>query len=177
MRNELTVDQIKNSVEYKWRRYQFIIYIITWLAMAVIMFGVPLLLLCISKNHDTFIDGVKIWAGVVGFMALLFAPYAVFSYSKMRYILNNYQYFNAYEVVLDKVSTSYLYRGAVYYTVSVVNSEGVLKTVNTNPYFSDLPLSKFKCGNYNNKKVVGLYDEEKEKFYIVNLVDEVPTNC
>ena len=41
----------------------------------------------------------------------------------MRYLLKNYQKFNSYEIVLDKVSTSYAYSGAVYYTITI-NEEG-----------------------------------------------------
>jgi hypothetical protein len=71
--------------------------------------------------------------------------------------------------MLDNVDTSHAYRGAVYYTVTI-NDEGVTRKVSTNPYFSSGFFEKFALQDYNNKKVVGLYDDQADKFYIVKKV-------
>ena len=70
--------------------------------------------------------------------------------------------------MLDRVNNSFLYRGASYYTVAIIHN-GTKKYVDTNPYFQTY-FSPYKFEYYNNKKVIGLYDANKEKFYIVNKV-------
>ena len=87
----------------------------------------------------------------------------------MRYLLKHYNKFNAYEVVLDNVSTSYWYRGNIYYTVSIIDN-GRRVGADTNPCFSNMVFSKFEPKDFNNKKVVGLYDSQMEKFYIIKRV-------
>ena len=87
----------------------------------------------------------------------------------MLYILKHYTMFNSYEVMLDNVSTSYAYRGAVYYTVTI-NDEGVTRQVSTNAYFSSSMFAKFNLEDYNNKRVIGLYDSQMDRFYIVKKI-------
>ena len=88
----------------------------------------------------------------------------------MRYLLKNYKRFNAYETVLDNVSTSYWYSGAIYYT-AIINGNGLSKKVRTNPCFSSHFVSKFKPEDFNNKKVVGLLDEDTGRFYVIKKID------
>ncbi len=168
MKNDFTVNEIKNSVEFQWRKSQVKSYLVIWLIIVCLTIFIPVII-CASDD-ELLISGIVSWLCTIGFLGLFFWPFSIFSYSKMRYLLKNYQKFNSYEVVLDKVSTSYAYRRAIYYTV-IVNDEGLSKKVDTNPYFSSSLLSKFSCEDYNNKKVVGLYDDKKNKFYIVKRVD------
>ena len=70
-----------------------------------------------------------------------------------------------YEVKLDDISTSYLYRGATYYTVTIDN-----KKVDTNPIFSSSFLSKHSLQDYNNKTVIGLFDKTLNKFYVIRKI-------
>lgn len=68
--------------------------------------------------------------------------------------------------MLNTFSTSNQYRGAVYYIVEITDenlNKINLKTV----IFSDLFISKFKIVDYNNKDVIGLYDPNKKKFYLI----------
>ena len=167
MNNEFTVDEIKNSVEYQWRKNQVKLYLLIWLVIVCVTI-IPII--ASIRDFDLLVVGIVSWLIVVVVFGLLFGTFALISYGKMRYLLKNYQRFNSYEVVLDKVSTSYAYRGAVYYTVTV-NYEGLSKNADTNPYFSSLAMSKFTCEEFNNKKVVGLYDDERNKFYVVKKVD------
>ena len=90
----------------------------------------------------------------------------LYSYSKMRYLLKNFENMQIYEVKLDNISTSYMYRGAVYYTVTINN-----KKVDTNPIFSSLFLSKHLLNEYNNKTVIGLFDESLNKFYVIRKIN------
>ena len=50
---------------------------------------------------------------------------------------------------------------------AAINDEGVTRQVSTNAYFSSSMFAKFTLEDYNNKKVVGLYDSQMDKFYII----------
>ena len=84
----------------------------------------------------------------------------------MRYLLKNFENMQIYEVKLDDISTSYMYKGAVYYTVTINNSK-----INTNPIFSSSFLSKYLLNEYNNKTVIGLFDESLNKFYVIRKIN------
>ncbi len=168
MKNNFTMDEIKNSVEFQWRKSQIRSSLGIWFIIAILTSIIPI----IVGVRDFEFLGVSIvtWLCAIGFLGLFFLSSALFYYNKIRYLLKNYQRFNSHEVILDKVSTSYAYRRAIYYTVTV-HDEGVSKNVATNPYFSSSFMSKFTCEDFNNKKVVGLYDDERNKFYIVKKVN------
>ncbi|MCH5172457.1 MAG: hypothetical protein J1F31_06495 [Erysipelotrichales bacterium] len=168
MKNDFTMEEIKNSVEYQWRKNQVKLYLTLWLIIVGATIFIPIIVS--ASNYELIVFGIISWLCAIVIFGLLFGSFALFSYSKMRYLLKNYQKFNSYEVVLDKVSTSYAYRGAIYYTVTI-NDKDLSKKVDTNPYFSSSLMSKFSCEDYNNKKVVGLYDDNMDKFYIVKRVD------
>ena len=98
-------------------------------------------------------------------MLIIFGFFMLYSYRKMRYLLKNYENMQIFEVKLDNISTSYMYKGAVYYTVTINNSK-----VDTNPIFSSSFFSKHLLEDYNNKTVIGLFDEALNKFYIIKKV-------
>ncbi|MCH5160351.1 MAG: hypothetical protein J1F66_05880 [Clostridiales bacterium] len=174
MNNEFTVDEIKKSVEYQWRKWQIKLLLWSLLIIGIFTFFVFIIVFNIISNFDLqFLGlGIIVWLYSMVVCGLIFLPLGIFDYVKMRYLLKNYQKFNSYEVVLDNVTTSYWLRGAVYYTV-IINDNGLSKKARTNPYFSSHFLSKYSLQDYNNKKVVGLFDEDMGKFYIVKKVDDI----
>lgn len=168
MTNNLTVEEIKNSIEYQWRKQQIKTLLGVWLFIAVITLFIPFI---VTINYLEFLGfGMLIWLCCMVLVGLIFGVFILFYCSKNRYLLENYKNFNSYEVVLDSVSTSYAYKYSIYYTVKIVDN-GITKTVDTNPYFSNSFFSKFYPDNFNNKKVIGLYDSNMEKFYIVKKVN------
>lgn len=96
--------------------------------------------------------------------------FAGYSWYKIISLFKKYEKLPIYEVILDDFSTSYFYRGAVYYKVNI-NCNGIIKKVDTNPYFSNSFMSVCCPSEYNNKKVVGLYDEKKDKLYVIKLLN------
>jgi hypothetical protein len=70
-----------------------------------------------------FILTIKSWLIVVATYSILLFPLVLYYAYKMMYILKHYKQFDLYEVVLDNVSTSYAYRGAVYYTVTIYENK------------------------------------------------------
>ena len=166
-KNNFTKEDIKNSVEYRWRKTSFCWLLGIWAFIAVVMlFGV----LIIGFDGIKFGLGFQVWLVVMGIYSAIYLPFVAYYGYKMLYILKHYSEFNSYEVMLDNVSTSYAYRGAVYYTVTI-NDEGVTRKTSTNPYFSSGIFAKFPLEDYNNKKVVGLYDSQIDKFYIIKKAD------
>ena len=84
----------------------------------------------------------------------------------MRYLLKNYENMQIFEVKLDNISTSYMYKGAVYYTVTINDMK-----VDTNPIFSSSIFSKHLLEDYNNKTVIGLFDKTHNKFYVIRKIN------
>ena len=167
MKNSFTKDDIKNSVEYGWRKNT-----VTWLVgVSAVIYAVMFFAMLIPALSDIRHIGLslRIWLTIAAFYTVMLLPFVAFYIYKMVYLLEHYTEFNSHEVMLDNISTSYAYRGAVYYTVTI-NYDGVARQVNTNPYFSSGFFAKFVLEDYNNKKVVGLYDSQMDKFYIVKKV-------
>ena len=161
---KLSKEDILNSVEYQWRKHQLVLYFYFWLIISIITIFIPL---AIGITNLEYIAVVALSClGVIIFIFLIFGSFMLYSYSKMRYLLKNYENMQIYEVKLDDISTSYMYRGAVYYTVTINN-----KKVDTNPIFSSSFLSKYLLNDYNNKTVIGLFDESLNKFYVIRKIN------
>ena len=164
MKNNFTKEDIKNSVEYQWRKTSFCWLLGIWAVIAVVMLLGTLIM---SLDDIKYIGlSFQIYGIAIAIYSVIFLPFLAYYGYKMLYILKHYTEFNSYEVMLDNVSTSQMYRGAVYYTVTI-NDEGVTGQVSTNAYFSSGMFAKFTLEDYNNKKVVGLYDSQLDKFYII----------
>ena len=161
---KLSKDDILNSVEYQWRKHQLVLYFYFWLIISIITIFIPL---AIGITNLEYIAVVALSClGVIILIFLIFGSFMLYSYSKMRYLLKNFENMQIYEVKLDNISTSYMYRGAVYYTVTINN-----KKVDTNPIFSSSFLSKYLLNEYNNKTVIGLFDESLNKFYVIRKIN------
>ena len=167
MNNVFTTEDIKSSIEYKWRKSSVILLSSIYAIVEVVMLFAALIM---NLDDIKYIGlSFQIWLIVTATYSVIFLPFIAFYCYKMIYLLKNYQRFDSYEVMLDNVSTSYAYGGAVYYTV-VVDVDGERRQVATNPYFSSGLFATFTLEDYNNKKVIGLYDRTKDKFYIVKKI-------
>lgn len=165
MDNNLTKADIKNSIEYQWRKNSLKWVLVLWAIIIVVFFFAMLI-----GNAKDIAFALQICLIVTSIYSAVLLPFAFFYCYKMMHLLKHYKKFNAYEVLLDKISTSYAYRGAVYYTVTI-ESEGFTNYIDTNAYFSSGVFAKFPLEDYNNKKVIGLYDSELNKFYIIKKAD------
>ncbi len=168
MKNDFTENEIKQSVEYQWRNNQIKILLGIWLFISIAIFIVPLLGIIMELE----IIGVTllIWLFFVIMFGVILGGFSLSYYFKNKYFVKNYMNFSCHEVVLDKVVTSLMRRGSIYYKVTIID-ENTKKEIDTNPYFSNYLFSKFLPEDYNNKKVVGLYDKNENKFYIIKKVD------
>ena len=160
---ELTKDDILNSVEYQWRKHQIKMYFYIWLLISLISILIPTLM--ITMDSYLVVVAILSWLGIVIFMFIIFGSVMLFLYNKMKYLINNFENMQVYEVKLDTISNSYMYRGACYYTVTVDSRQ-----VDTNPIFSNFVFSKYSLKYYNNQTVIGLFDESLDKFYLIKKV-------
>ena len=168
MKNDFTENEIKQSVEYQWRNNQIKILLGIWLFISIAIFIVPLM----GIIMDFEIIGVTlfIWLVFVIMFGVILGGFSLSYYFKNDYFVKNYINFSCHEVVLDKVVTSLMSRGSIYYKVTIIDGN-IKKEIDTNPYFSNYLFSKFLPEDYNNKKVVGLYDKNENKFYIIKKVN------
>ena len=168
MKNDFTENEIKQSVEYQWRNNQIKILLGIWLFISIAIFIVPLM--GIIMDFETIGVSLLIWLVFVIIFGVILGGFSLSYYFKNDYFVKNYMNFSCHEVVLDKVVTSLMSRGSIYYKVTIID-ENIKKEVDTNPYFSNYLFSKFIPEDYNNKKVVGLYDKNENKFYIIKKVN------
>lgn len=108
MKNNFSKAEIKNSVECKWRKYQIKSLVITYLFIAVICLFV--IAFCgLEKNyrwHDLKVL-IIIWLIVIISIGLVLLPIFLYYLVKLCYVLNHYQDFLCYEVILEHYSTSF----------------------------------------------------------------------
>lgn len=167
MNNSLSKADIMESVEYKWRKHLFKTHLIIWGA-------IELCTLFIStkggfSDREVLEIGLSIFAMASTVCSLIFIPTIVYYGYKMKYLVKNFKNFHMYEVVLNEVSTSYLYSNFVYFTVKFEHNNKSIY-VHTSPCFSSHFLSKIKLEEYNNKKVMVLYDSDLDKVYVIKKV-------
>lgn len=169
MKNNFTKEEIKESVEYKWRKSQLKVGLFSWGVFCIISFIVSFFIV-LPRNTDYISVGLITWGIWNAILAVIISPFMIYVRCKMSYLLKNYNKFSSYEAVLDNFNMSYLYKGAIYYSVKI-NIEGNYIVVDTNPYFSNSLFSEISLRDLNNKKVVGLYDDKLNKFYVIKKID------
>ena len=101
---KLSKDDILNSVEYQWRKHQLVLYFYIWLIISIITIFIPLALAITDLEYIVII--MLSWLGYIIFMLIIFGFFMLYSYSKMRYLLKNYENMQIFEVKLDNISTS-----------------------------------------------------------------------
>lgn len=167
--NSFTVAEIKQSVYYRWRMNNVKICMSIWGVVSAITLLVPLFGI-VRSGLESLAIGFTVWGVMMAFYGLIFGAFALHYYSKARFLVKNYKNFKQYEAVLDSPETSYWYRGAIYYNVTIKDGNTSV-VAQTNACFSGMLFSKFTLEDYNNKKVVGLFDPESERFYVVKRVN------
>ena len=166
---ELSVKDIKDSIDYQWRLFQIKGYLIIWGIISVI----PLLsgVIISLDNLEFLLSSLLIAVIFMVALGLYFGSFSIHAYIKNKYLVKNFKNFKCYKVKLDEPSNSKLYRYSTYYSVNLID-DGITKIVNTNPFFSSTSkIKKFNLKNFHNKTVIGLYDNIKNKFYVIKVLD------
>ena len=100
MKNNFTKEDIKNSVEYQWRKTSFCWLLGIWAFIAVLILFCTLIM---SLDDIKYIGlSFQILGIVIAIYSAIFLPFVAYYGYKMLYILKHYTKFNSYEVVLDQ---------------------------------------------------------------------------
>lgn len=152
----ITKEKIQNSIEARWRK-RLIAYCGACIGLYVFV------VLTAVINHKSLADS----PGGLAFPGLvLLIP---FFYEIVRYFMlfSRVENYEIYEVLLDRPTTSFWYRGCVYFTVGIDLKRGIGIFRKTKPIWSDHFLSKFKAWEYMNSKVQIAYDDEKDRMIVL----------
>lgn len=162
----VTKDIIKNSLEAKWRKHQTLF----WIAFFSFIFFVAIiidLMICIGDNDfSIFIFALGIACGIWVLPIISFSGFYFYKYKRLFRNLEDYQ---IYEVMLDKPSTSWNYKGAVYYTISFKIDNGNIITKDTLPIWSSSLMSVASLEDYNNKKIKIAYSDKEDEIIVLGL--------
>lgn len=162
MKNNFTKQDIKNSVEYKSKYRNFKIILICFVLLV--------LLACCSVDSSMEDEKFEISTSLICFLVVIIILYVVcfiITSNRANYILKNYHKFNAYEVNLQYPRNSLNPKRNEHFYRIVLDIEGEKKVVDTDG------ISFKKSMDLEHKKVIGLYDEEKERFYIIKVIGDV----
>lgn len=160
-------ERIRLSIEGKWRRKQVNTCLIAWGAVLA-----GLLVICLFSALCTgggLGIAMEIFLILAASFSAVFIPLVLYYVNRLRGLFRDCKAYELYDAVLDHPGTSWVYRGAVYYTVSFVTNDGEQVRMDTMPLwtgsvFADNPLEK-----YNNKRIDLLYDREGYRVIVLGL--------
>lgn len=160
----LTKGMVKKSMEARWRKGQIRMYLI--------IFGfVEVLGLIIGFVSGIQMGDIYIALMIIGIILLVFCvvflPYVFYFLYKYLKLFKNFEEYKIYEVTLDKPYTSFMYRGAVYYTITFITEANEKITRDTRPLWSSSILASFSLEEYNNKKVKIAYNENLDGLIVL----------
>ena len=164
MEIKLTKDDIKKSLDAKWRKKHFLMFLIIYvIASLLLFFGVHFY----PSNQQVIVDSNLPLGLAEIFMFLVFGSFAL--YYLVRYILlfKDIDSYEKYAVILDKPNTSFNYRHSIYYTVSFTTKKGKKIIKDTAPIFSDWG-NVASLHDYNNKKVNIAYNEKNDTLIVLS---------
>lgn len=160
------MDNIKNSIESKYRIYQ--IKALLFIGLIIIILSLCPSIFILFK-YQVFESLYFLLLLPIIFVLLIFLPFIIYYYINARYLINNNQNFILAEAILDKPSTSFLYSRSVYFSLNITIDNKTI-TIDTNPLFSTGLFSFLDLSECNNKKVVVFYDKNKDKAYVKEIL-------
>lgn len=162
----LTKEIVKKSMEAKWRKNQMSMHGVIALIIFVVIFFSTLFA---GLQHGDILLALEVSGIVILIYALLFGCFVLYYTYKYFSLFKDLEQYEVYEVILDKPSTSYLYRGAIYYTVSFETIKGERITQDTKPFWSSAIFASFQLEDYNNKKIKIAYNANTETMITLGL--------
>ena len=158
----VTKEQIKNSLEYKWRMRQCKTYLVIWGVMAAfaLMGGAASF-----GKLGSVQGGLFVFLVVTAIYSLVLLPLAIYPLVQIWLLGKRAERCSVHTVKLDRPGTSHMYRGAVYYTVSFTDN-GEYFVRDTKPLWSSYSV-EFPLDEYNNKEVKILYDREADQVFVL----------
>ena len=160
----LTKDMVAASMEAKWRKDQLKMYIVI---PGIFLLFIGFVGVISGLQHGDFALSLEITGIVVLVFGLMFLPFVLFAMYKYRALFQNLNDYEIYEVRLDHPGTSYWYRGAIYYTVTIETKDGYRVSADTKPLWSGAMFASFRLDEYNNKKIRIAYNEQTDEMMVL----------
>ncbi|MBO5111481.1 MAG: hypothetical protein J6D21_12300 [Clostridia bacterium] len=162
----VTKEQIKSSLDAKWQMSQTKIY-------SAILGGILIFLLLIAlvsgASYGNFALSFEVSGICAAVFAVIFAPFPLYSLYRYRELFRGLEEYRVYTTTLDQPNTSHLYRGAIYYTVTLRAPDGSATKTDTNPLFSSGAFASFPLEEYNNQTVTVAYKESEDLLVILDM--------
>ncbi len=159
----VTNEEVKNAMEYKWRRNQAKLLLILWAAILLI-YLVVLVLSNARSGWDRL--SLEITGTAMAVVTLLYssvmAPFCMYYVYKRQEMVRNCGRYEKHRVKLDMPETSWFYRQSVAYRVHIKTADGKVVERTTKPLFSSSAFADFPLSDYNNKTVEVFYDPEND---------------
>lgn len=163
----ITKEKIKSSLSAKWHLHNLATY-----GVVGAIYGIVMLFIAIfaSLMHEGgFILALSITGGIFLFFTLAISPFVIYEAYRYRSLFKSIDKYELCEARLDRPSTSYCGRGAIYYTVSFKTSDGESVTADTRAMWSSAPFAQNQLADYNNKTVSLAYDKENDRLVVLGL--------
>ena len=161
----MTKNEMKSSIEARWRIHQIKTHLI--IALAIILISMIIVVIKFILKLDNLKPMILSIASISGFILSLPAiVFAIYSYIQYRLLFRDLEKLVKCEVVLNNPHTSYNYRSAIYYTVQIIIDDKNI-SCDTKPFFSSNFFSEFQLDDYNNKKVTVAYNPITNKIITI----------
>lgn len=160
----ITKEKIKNSLDAKWRKKQINVWLFVLGAYAFVFIFAALVA---TAKHGDFLLSLQI-SGLCAAVSLpVFLPFLAYNLWKYFSLFCGLDEYNVYEVMLDKPETSFMYRGAIYYTVRFTDKNGNSIVKDTRPLWSSGVFEPCQLSDYNNQRVLVAYKQSTDTLVVL----------
>lgn len=168
----VTAEQAKNSVECRYRKYQFRFLAILG-AIIIAIYSVPMIAVEIEYHTSNHI-GLTMLVVVDVIWICVFLPFALYQYIYYRRVIRVADKCAVYRVTLDNPHGSFWHRGtSIYYTVRFETEEGSVTADTTALFSTGTWFASTYMEDYNNKDVYVLYNKDTQSVYVLDLVENI----
>jgi len=161
----VTKEEVKNSMECMYLRRGLKLY----LTGIAIFWALAFLMLVLSSEN--LVIGLSGFGIVVLLSVVLFSPFIFFIYLRYKKIINNYENYDVYEVILDEPKVYYGLgrRGGriFYYNITFTTKDEKAVTTKTKPLWSESAFAFYDRRDYDKGKIKILYDERTGKVIVL----------
>ena len=112
---------------------------------------------------------VEIFGILAAVFSAVFLPFVLYYIHAWRDLFRDCEDYVLCDAVLDRPGTSWYYRGAVYYTVTVQLPDGRTFRRDTMPLWSGALFADHPLEKYNNKRIDLLYDPHRDRVIVLGL--------
>jgi hypothetical protein len=160
------LERIYGSVEYRWRVQQAKSYGVFWILVSVIILFVML-----GRGVNGGMGAALLVAGILSVaFGIVFLILACITLGQNKKVLNHYEQYEVYSVLLDAPVVSRAYKRFSYFILRFDGKNGQI-ICNTSPIWGHTDADLFPLADYRDEYVDILYDPKGNKAYILGLTE------